>query len=101
MVLGRLTHYLLDAVLLSTLASGVRRTHGLSLDTARIEDATARGAVEKYLGVGDFVFDAAAGAAGASRFFVRNWAQSAPGGGQGAFGQGRGRGARARGHYER
>ncbi|KZT57928.1 DUF1748-domain-containing protein [Calocera cornea HHB12733] len=57
MVLGRLVHYAADAVLLSTLLAGVKRSSGFAPDTLLITDPTARSVVDKYLAVGDTIFD--------------------------------------------
>ncbi|KAF8736582.1 hypothetical protein AX14_014318 [Amanita brunnescens Koide BX004] len=57
MVLGRLAHYALDAVLLSTVVAGVRRSSGFAPDTSLINDPSIRSLAERYLGVGDSVFD--------------------------------------------
>ncbi|KZO91144.1 DUF1748-domain-containing protein [Calocera viscosa TUFC12733] len=57
MVLGRLVHYAADAVLISTLLAGVKRSSGFSPDTLLISDATTRSIVDKYLAVGDTIFD--------------------------------------------
>lgn len=57
MVLGRLVHYAVDAVLLSTVLAGMKRSSGFAPDTLFISDPTARGAVESYLKIGDTVFD--------------------------------------------
>ena len=73
MVLGRLSHYAFDAILITSLAAGIKRATGLSADTNQISDPTTRGLVEKYLGFGEFTFDSAVAAAGASKYFTRTW----------------------------
>jgi len=57
MVLGRIVHYVADAVLISTVLAGVKRSSGFAPDTLLISDPTARGVVDRYLGVGETIFD--------------------------------------------
>jgi len=57
MVLGRLTHYAVDAVLVSALLAGVRRSSGFQLDTTPISDPTMRSVADKYFGIGETIFD--------------------------------------------
>jgi Fungal protein of unknown function (DUF1748) len=91
MVLGRLTHYAFDALLLSSVVAGVKRSTGLQPDLSQIQDASAKSILEKYFGIGEFVFDSTVAAAGASRYFVRSWqAQGQMQGQQGFFGGGGG-----------
>jgi len=71
MVLGRLTHYAVDAALVSTVIAAVRRTSGLSPDTSMIPEGTTRTVAERYLGVGETVFDLIQGLAVNSKYFKR------------------------------
>ena len=91
MVLGRLAHYAVDGVLLSTVIAGVKRSSGFSsvyhvfsichilltqiphrLDTSKISDSTARSLAEKFLSVGETVFDMVQGTAVNSAYFKRS-----------------------------
>jgi len=75
-MLGRLVHYTVDAVLVSTVLAGVKRSSGFtcvpyantclassnissvsSPDSAAISDPTIRSVADKFLGVGESVFD--------------------------------------------
>ncbi|GLB40587.1 putative fungal protein of unknown function (DUF1748) [Lyophyllum shimeji] len=57
MVLGRLMHYAVDAALVSTVVAGVRRSSGFAPDASAISDPTLRGVTERFLGVGETIFD--------------------------------------------
>ncbi|TFL04017.1 hypothetical protein BDV98DRAFT_525779 [Pterulicium gracile] len=72
MVLGRLAHYTVDAVLLSTVLAGVRRSSGFVPDANLISDPTARSVVEKFLGVGETVFDVFQASAVNSNYFRKD-----------------------------
>ncbi|EJU04723.1 DUF1748-domain-containing protein [Dacryopinax primogenitus] len=71
MVIGRLIHYAVDAVLISTVLAGVKRSSGFAPDTLLISDPTARSLVDKYLGVGDSVFDMVQATAVGSTYWKR------------------------------
>ena len=91
MVLGRLVHYTVDAVLLSTVVAGVRRSSGFSSvfssyniqrlclnvhsfrpDASVIPDPTLRSVAEKFLGVGETVFDIIQATAVNSSYFKKS-----------------------------
>ncbi|KAF9523545.1 hypothetical protein CPB83DRAFT_862688 [Crepidotus variabilis] len=72
MVLGRLVHYTVDAVLLSTVLAGVKRSSGFGPDAEKISDPTARSVAEKFLGVGDTIFDMIQATAVNSSYFKRS-----------------------------
>ncbi|KAI9000479.1 hypothetical protein BD414DRAFT_471733 [Trametes punicea] len=72
MVLGRLFHYTLDAALISTVLAGVRRSSGFALETEKISDPTLRSVADRYLGVGETIFDMIQGTAVNSEYFKRN-----------------------------
>lgn len=72
MVLGRLLHYASDAVLISTVLAGIKRQTGLRPDVDRITEPTTKGVLEKYLGVGEFIFDSSVAAARASALFQKD-----------------------------
>ncbi|TRX91581.1 hypothetical protein FHL15_007586 [Xylaria flabelliformis] len=73
MVLGRLGHYALDAVLISTILAGMRRSTGLTVRSDRItgENGEMHKWVNKYLGVGEWVLDQSVAFAGTSKYFER------------------------------
>ncbi|KAI9320395.1 hypothetical protein BX666DRAFT_1907610 [Dichotomocladium elegans] len=54
---GRLLHLTADALLVSTILAGIRRTTGLSPTISKIENETMRGYVEQYLSLGERVLD--------------------------------------------
>jgi hypothetical protein len=92
MVLGRLAHYAIDALLLSTVVAGVKRSTGFtcvsllrcltqprnvsfsffSLDTESISNPTVRSLTEQYLGVGETMFNTLQGAVVTSPYFKRS-----------------------------
>ncbi|TDL25578.1 DUF1748-domain-containing protein [Rickenella mellea] len=72
MVLGRLVHYTVDAVLLSTVLAGVKRSSGFTPETSKIGDPTIRSIVDRFLGVGDSIFDTMQATAISSGYFKRN-----------------------------
>ncbi|KAJ8114838.1 hypothetical protein ONZ43_g4809 [Nemania bipapillata] len=71
--LGRLGHYAFDAVLISTILAGMRRSTGLTVKSERItgENGEMNKWVTKYLGVGEWVLDQSVAFAGTSKFFER------------------------------
>ncbi|KAF5327110.1 hypothetical protein D9619_004521 [Psilocybe cf. subviscida] len=72
MVLGKLAHYTFDAVLLSTVIAGVRRSSGFVPDATAIPDPTIRSVAEKFLGVGETVFDIIQASAVNSSYFKKS-----------------------------
>ncbi|KAG5734451.1 hypothetical protein E4T56_gene15711 [Termitomyces sp. T112] len=72
MVLGRFVHYAVDAALLSTVVAGVRRSSGFSPDASAISDPTLRSVAEKFLGVGETIFDIVQASAVNSSYFKRD-----------------------------
>ncbi|KAF9474674.1 DUF1748-domain-containing protein [Pholiota conissans] len=71
MVLGKLVHYTADAVLVSTVFAGIRRSSGFSPDTSAITDPTFKSVADKFLGVGETVFDMIQGTVVNSTYFKR------------------------------
>ncbi|MCJ1356269.1 MAG: hypothetical protein MMC33_006263 [Icmadophila ericetorum] len=74
MVLGRLTHYAFDAVLLSAFLAGVRRSTGLtpSMSPEKItESKEVKKWFDNYLGVGEWVMDQSISVMAASSWFER------------------------------
>lgn len=94
MVLGRLAHYAIDALLLSAVVAGVKRSTGFacvpffsvvttsaqlspfsflhSPDTEFITNPTIRSFTESYLGFGETVFNAIQGTVVTSPYFKRS-----------------------------
>ncbi|KAN0113400.1 Fungal protein of unknown function (DUF1748) domain containing protein [Russula decolorans] len=72
MVLGRIAHYAIDAILLSTVVAGVKRSTGFTLDTEYISNPTVRSWTERYLGVGESMFNTLQGAVVTSPYFKRS-----------------------------
>jgi hypothetical protein len=94
MVLGKLAHYAIDAMLLSTVVAGVKRSTGFacvllpyyvlsaakkplfsfsfSLDTEFISNPTVRSWTEQYLGFGETMFNTLQGAVVTSPYFKRS-----------------------------
>ncbi|CAF9906066.1 MAG: hypothetical protein HETSPECPRED_006042 [Heterodermia speciosa] len=74
MVLGRLTHYAFDAVLISAFLAGVKRSTGLtpSVNSEKIsESKELKKWVDNYLGMGEWVMDQSVAVLGASGWFER------------------------------
>ncbi|KAH8700853.1 hypothetical protein BGW36DRAFT_425657 [Talaromyces proteolyticus] len=63
MVLGRLTHYAFDAVLISAFLAGIKRSTGLTKDIKKW--------VESYLGVGEWIMDQSVAVLGSTSYFER------------------------------
>ncbi|KAI1809420.1 DUF1748-domain-containing protein [Poronia punctata] len=71
--LTRLGHYAIDAVLVSTILAGMRRSTGLTVKPERIhESSEVNKWVNKYLGVGEWVLDQSVAFAGSSKYFERS-----------------------------
>ncbi|KKY17999.1 hypothetical protein UCRPC4_g05202 [Phaeomoniella chlamydospora] len=75
MVLGRLTHYAFDAVLISAFLAGVKRSTGLtpaSVSSDKIsESKELKKWVDNYLGIGEWVMDQSVAVMGSSSYFER------------------------------
>ncbi|KKK26592.1 hypothetical protein ARAM_003831 [Aspergillus rambellii] len=78
MVLGRLTHYAFDAVLISAFLAGVKRSTGLtvldspSLNSDKITDnKDFKKWIDNYLGVGEWVMDQSIAVLGSTSYFER------------------------------
>ncbi|KAI1845483.1 hypothetical protein JX265_012418 [Neoarthrinium moseri] len=71
--LGRIVHYGVDAILISTVLAGMRRSTGLTFQSKQItgESPDANKWIEKYLGVGEWVMDQSVAIAGSSPWFKR------------------------------
>jgi len=57
MVLGKIVHLAADAVLVSAVLAGIKRSTGLSVATNKIENQELKSAVVKFLNVGEWVVD--------------------------------------------
>ncbi|KAJ4504474.1 hypothetical protein HRR78_007824 [Exophiala dermatitidis] len=75
MVIGRLTHYAFDAVLISAFLAGIKRSTGLtptSIKASSIGDSKeVQTWVDRYLGVGEWVMDQSVAIMGSSSYFER------------------------------
>ncbi|KAL0574114.1 hypothetical protein V5O48_007847 [Marasmius crinis-equi] len=72
MAIGRLVHYAFDAVMVSTVLAGVRRSSGFSPDASKIEQPAIRSTAETFLSVGETIFDLIQGTAVTSQYFKRD-----------------------------
>ncbi|KAH7912035.1 DUF1748-domain-containing protein [Hygrophoropsis aurantiaca] len=72
MVLGRVAHYAIDGVLLSTVLAGIRRSSGFTPETSNISDPTLRSIADRFLGVGETIFDMAQATAVNSDYFKKD-----------------------------
>ncbi|KAH7928266.1 DUF1748-domain-containing protein [Leucogyrophana mollusca] len=72
MVLGKVMHYTMDAVLLSTVMAGIRRSSGFTPETSGISDPTLRSIADRFLGVGETIFDMAQATAVNSEYFKKD-----------------------------
>ncbi|OJJ46929.1 hypothetical protein ASPZODRAFT_1854499 [Penicilliopsis zonata CBS 506.65] len=73
-MLGRLTHYAFDAVLISAFLAGVKRSTGLtpSLNSDKItENKDFKKWIDNYLGVGEWVMDQSVAVLGSTSWFER------------------------------
>ncbi|WPA96111.1 uncharacterized protein RHO25_000717 [Cercospora beticola] len=72
MVLGRLTHYAFDAVLVSAFLAGVKRSTGLTLkpDTFS-ESPSIKKWIENYLWIGETIMDQSVAIMSSSGYFER------------------------------
>lgn len=74
MVLGRLTHYAFDAVLISAFLAGVKRSTGLtpSFKSDKIsESKELKRWVDNYLGMGEWIMDQSVAIMGSTGYFER------------------------------
>ncbi|KAF9135979.1 hypothetical protein KI688_001410 [Linnemannia hyalina] len=70
-MIGKLAHYAADAILVSAVIAGIKRSTGLSVATEKIESGDVRSYVEKYLSVGEVVIDQTAAFMATSSYFER------------------------------
>ncbi|KAG0373262.1 MAG: hypothetical protein J3R72DRAFT_443983 [Linnemannia gamsii] len=70
-MIGKLAHYAADAILVSAVIAGIKRSTGLTVATDKIESSDVRSYVEKYLSVGEVVVDQTAAFMSTSSYFER------------------------------
>jgi len=74
-MLGRLIHFSFDAVLISAVLAGMKRSTGLtpSFKTDKVagENKEVQKWIDKYLSVGEWVMDQSVALAGSSSYFTR------------------------------
>merc|ERR1711939_525410 len=79
MVLGRVAHYAFDAVLISTVLAGIKRSTGLTLKAASMPNSpkntdteqNVQAWLDRYLGVGEWVMDQSIAVMSSSSYFER------------------------------
>ncbi|KAI8876926.1 DUF1748-domain-containing protein [Backusella circina FSU 941] len=54
---NKVAHLAFDAILITTVLAGIKRSTGLEAATTKIENKTVREYVDKYLGFGEWMFD--------------------------------------------
>lgn len=64
-------HYSVDAIVISAMLAGIKRSTGLTPKTSTIESKGIRSAVDQYLGVGEWVMDMSIGFMSSSQYFER------------------------------
>jgi len=72
-MLGRLIHFSFDAVLISAVLAGMKRSTGLTFKTDKVagENKEVQKWIDKYLSVGEWVMDQSVALAGSSSYFTR------------------------------
>ncbi|CAO3630683.1 unnamed protein product [Cunninghamella blakesleeana] len=70
-MLGKIVHFSVDAVLVSTVLAGIKRNTGLEPKLSTIESEDVRSYVQKYLNVGDWVLDNSLAYLSNSKYFER------------------------------
>ncbi|GAA6021844.1 hypothetical protein JCM11491_001544 [Sporobolomyces phaffii] len=71
-MLGKLTHYLFDAVLVSICLAGIKRSTGLSPALTKLKNKDIRQLIAGYLEMGEWAMDLTIVVMGRSNYFVRN-----------------------------
>ncbi|WWC90747.1 uncharacterized protein L201_005684 [Kwoniella dendrophila CBS 6074] len=71
MVLGRLVHYAFDALAISTVLAGVKKTTGYAPATDQIPDSSIKSITDTYLSAGETVFGIIAGSSVNSQYFKK------------------------------
>ncbi|KAF9962768.1 hypothetical protein BGZ65_008053 [Modicella reniformis] len=70
-MLGKLFHYAADAILISAILAGIKRSTGLTVASNKIENADVRSAVDKYLSIGEWIMDQGIIFVSTSKYFER------------------------------
>ncbi|KAF9975560.1 hypothetical protein BGZ73_000772 [Actinomortierella ambigua] len=70
-MIGKVVHYAADAILVSAVLAGIKRSTGLTVNSNKIENSDVRDAVDKFLGVGEWVVDQSILVMSASQYFER------------------------------
>ncbi|KAF9122580.1 hypothetical protein BGX30_001900 [Mortierella sp. GBA39] len=70
-MLGKLFHYAADAILISAVLAGIKRSTGLTVASNKIESKDVRSAVDQYLGIGEWVVDQGIMFMSNSKYFYR------------------------------
>ncbi|KAG0259036.1 hypothetical protein DFQ27_004329 [Actinomortierella ambigua] len=70
-MLGKVVHYAADAILVSAVLAGIKRSTGLTVASNKIDNSDVRDAVDKFLGVGEWVVDQSILVMSASQYFER------------------------------
>ncbi|KAF9089483.1 hypothetical protein BGX29_002142 [Mortierella sp. GBA35] len=68
---GKLFHYAADAILISAVLAGIKRSTGLTVASNKIESKDVRSAVDRYLGIGEWVMDQGILFMTSSKYFER------------------------------
>ncbi|OLL25033.1 hypothetical protein NEOLI_000139 [Neolecta irregularis DAH-3] len=71
MVLGRVFHYGVDAVLVSALLASIKRSTGLQVKTETINNNEIKRAMTRYLDVGEWVLNTSIAFMATSSYFER------------------------------
>lgn len=72
-MIGKLVHIGVDAVLISALLAGMKRSTGLTFRADKFagNDSQVKTYIDKYLSVGEWVMDQSVAIAGTSSYFER------------------------------
>ncbi|KAG0354685.1 hypothetical protein BC939DRAFT_440717 [Gamsiella multidivaricata] len=70
-MLGKLVHYAADAILISAVLAGIKRSTGLTVASNKIESKDVRSAVDKYLSIGEWIMDQGIVFLSSSKYFER------------------------------
>ncbi|EIW67342.1 hypothetical protein M231_02516 [Tremella mesenterica] len=70
-MIGKLVHYTFDALALSAILAGVKKSTGFSPATNLIPDSSIKSFADGYLSAGETLFNVVAGQAVSSQYFKR------------------------------
>ncbi|KAJ1993613.1 hypothetical protein H4R33_000614 [Dimargaris cristalligena] len=70
-MVGKLIHYAADAVLISAVLAGIRRSSGLTFKTDSIESKEFRSVIESFLNIGEKTIDFGTSILSTTSFFER------------------------------